>query len=706
MKPSANARMPEQSLVSVEAGTRWVRFFWPVLMLLATAAVYVPGDIVNGRSLLGGDYTSLHQRRMQFVESWLLPGRPQGGRPVLPAWYSRELLGTPFRANLQNFPWIPTRLVLLLVDPAWALTIGVLIAAMLSALFTWLYARSIGMSSPAAAIAGWTFATAGYFASRVLAGHLPLLEAYPALPLLFWLIEKRCVEGGGRWLVAIAFSVACICLSGHPQLPVYAMLSAAIYAFYRTHSREYAAARWRIFGAMALGVGLAGFALIPFVLMIGRSTRVLALEAPYNDISLAPWRLWALLYPWANGWPPEWNGDASHPFPGMSGAFWDTILYMGLLPLLAPAFLLVRCIVRRQWPARPAIFLAMLGLVAFLTALTPVRQLTNLIPGTYLRSPSRQFYITTFCLALASGAGLQVLLSLSSARKTWPIVLGALLVFGNAIDVVRHDRAFLAAGALNEFDQDQLRILQDAGDYRMAIDLGLAVALNRKVDDVGFFDSVMLARAYRTMLSLAGLPPKTNIQEFSGYGLSAMALRYLSVKFVLSIHRRNDLPVAERWGGLILYKVPDPSPRAVFYSSSSVKYLSSLQIQKRLQEGQNLGKICMLPDTSSSATTLPARPIDPIPCALHRDGPDVIQAQANAPVRGVLRINETADEGWEVSVDGKPAEVICVDDTFLGVWLDAGNHDVRFRYRTPGTAVGILISLASVALLIWLCKSG
>jgi hypothetical protein len=33
-------------------------------------------------------------------------------------------------------------------------------------------------------------AGAGFFASRVMAGHLPLLEAYPALPQLLWLVDR------------------------------------------------------------------------------------------------------------------------------------------------------------------------------------------------------------------------------------------------------------------------------------------------------------------------------------------------------------------------------------------------------------------------------------------------------------------------------------------------------------------------------------
>ncbi len=110
--------------------------------------------------------------------------------PYIAAWYPHELLGAPFAANLQNFPLIPTRLILLLLDPSVAYAVGVAIAAALAALFTYLYCRRLGLSEVASITAGWTFACAGYFGCRVTAGHLPLLEAYPALPLLLWLAER------------------------------------------------------------------------------------------------------------------------------------------------------------------------------------------------------------------------------------------------------------------------------------------------------------------------------------------------------------------------------------------------------------------------------------------------------------------------------------------------------------------------------------
>jgi hypothetical protein len=108
----------------------------------------------------------------------------------IPGWYTRELLGTPFRANIQSFPWIPSRLVLLWMEPFAVLTAATNLAACLAGLFTFLFCRRLGMGRLAAAAGGWTFASSGFFASRVMAGHLPLLEVYPALPLMLWLTDR------------------------------------------------------------------------------------------------------------------------------------------------------------------------------------------------------------------------------------------------------------------------------------------------------------------------------------------------------------------------------------------------------------------------------------------------------------------------------------------------------------------------------------
>src|SRR5262249_10549555 len=126
----------------------------------ATLAVYCPPALIlEDKALLGLDYLQLHQHRLEYARDSLFSSKPS-----LPAWYTRELLGTPFWSNIQSFPFIPTRLVLLAFDPSVAYAIGINLAAVLSALFTFLFCKALGQSPIGAAVSSWTFACAGFFA--------------------------------------------------------------------------------------------------------------------------------------------------------------------------------------------------------------------------------------------------------------------------------------------------------------------------------------------------------------------------------------------------------------------------------------------------------------------------------------------------------------------------------------------------------------
>jgi len=80
-------------------------------MILGVLAVYAPLALLDGRhTLIGIDYTQFHARRIHYAQEALRGG---GG---LPAWFSRELFGTPFWSNVQSFPFLPTRLALLPIE--------------------------------------------------------------------------------------------------------------------------------------------------------------------------------------------------------------------------------------------------------------------------------------------------------------------------------------------------------------------------------------------------------------------------------------------------------------------------------------------------------------------------------------------------------------------------------------------------------------
>ena len=61
-------------------------------------------------------------------------------------------------------------------------------------------------------------------------------------------------------------------------------------------------------------------------------------------------------------------------------------------------------------------------------------------------------------------------------------------------------------------------------------------------------------------------------------------------------------------------------------------------------------------------------------------------------------------KGWTVYDNGKKAKLQKANLMYLGMPIEAGNHEIRLIYRTPGGTAGILVSLAGVALMIFLCR--
>ncbi|HVF71130.1 MAG TPA: YfhO family protein [Chthoniobacterales bacterium] len=67
--------------------------------------------------------------------------------------------------------------------------------------------------------------------------------------------------------------------------------------------------------------------------------------------------------------------------------------------------------------------------------------------------------------------------------------------------------------------------------------------------------------------------------------------------------------------------------------------------------------------------------------------------------KSVLIVQTPFDTGWSALQDDKPAAVLKVDAGLLGVALDAGEHKVALRYKTPYLAFAGLVSLISAFIL-------
>lgn len=81
-----------------------------------------------------------------------------------------------------------------------------------------------------------------------------------------------------------------------------------------------------------------------------------------------------------------------------------------------------------------------------------------------------------------------------------------------------------------------------------------------------------------------------------------------------------------------------------------------------------------------------------------------ITGTVNAEQDRYLVFSIPYSKGWTVYDNGKKAELQKANLMYLGMPIEAGSHEIRLVYRTPGGTAGILVSLAGVALMIFLCR--
>jgi uncharacterized membrane protein YfhO len=67
------------------------------------------------------------------------------------------------------------------------------------------------------------------------------------------------------------------------------------------------------------------------------------------------------------------------------------------------------------------------------------------------------------------------------------------------------------------------------------------------------------------------------------------------------------------------------------------------------------------------------------------------------PAPGLLIIGEAWVPGWQAWVNDVPAEVLRANAALLGIPLPAGSHRVEVRYEPPAFALGLAITLGTLA---------
>ncbi len=95
------------------------------------------------------------------------------------------------------------------------------------------------------------------------------------------------------------------------------------------------------------------------------------------------------------------------------------------------------------------------------------------------------------------------------------------------------------------------------------------------------------------------------------------------------------------------------------------------------------------------------RPGGPPPAAVQlvEYTPARVRAAVDTPEPAVLVLSDTFDPRWRAWDGGRPVTIHRADHALRAVFLDAGRHEIEFRYRQPSVLVGLAVTATTVAAL-------
>jgi hypothetical protein len=247
-------------------------FFAPVL--LAPDAVPSPsailGKVAPWQGTLDPADGNLHLVDVTHqVEPWLLFLRAEYRQGRLPFWDPFQFSGEPFWSNGSSAPLFPLHLLLAVLPLTLGLTLLPWIRLVAGGLGAWALARELGVSRPAAWLAGVAYPLSGMIVSWAL---FPMGNAHPLVPWAFWAVE-RLVRGRCGWR-PLAVLAGLQLLAGHPETPVFTALLTGVYLLARGREAWGSLRVWVGFvAAWATGLALAAVQILPLAWTIFDSAK-------------------------------------------------------------------------------------------------------------------------------------------------------------------------------------------------------------------------------------------------------------------------------------------------------------------------------------------------------------------------------------------------------------------------------------------------
>ena len=730
---------------------------WHCLVILAALVVIVFREILLGTGFFWEDFLYQNYPFRVFAATSMAAGQ-------LPLWNPYTFNGMPFLADIQTAVfYLPMTALTLAVSDGqlhfYWLELVIVLHVLLAGAAMYALARSFSLDRFPALFAGAAYMLSGFMLAHAIHQQIVTLAAW--YPLVLLLFRKTLLDARWRWVFATGLVLGHSTLAGFPQLTLFLYLLLLLYFVFEM-ARSYPRARIvsapalqstaRAAAVVAISVAIAAFQLLPTIELSPLSQRAEITYEKSTEGSLSPEQLLTLFYPKFFG-----TSDAhsyAYRGPGPYWHYWETCVYLGILPLLLAVMALSLWRHNRYIP-----FFAGLFVFAMIFALGSKgllhRFFFDVVPGFHLfRNPARMGVLAAFASSVLSGFSLQ---SLMAERREPRVTRGMKLILAGA------SAAGVAIGllTLTGFLNEAFPFLREANilaETRTGLHTGLLFIV--------LSTALLLMLLYRWKPALAGvallLVFLADILTFGGRQISSPAspdayraqmkplLTFLKAQGEKEIFRVNSRTtgamVLDRNQGMIdrIFMMEGYTPlvlqRANLPFGSDVKLFDLLNVKfKTVREGrgatlvphesylpraffvravhvarseQELLEYIQGPEFRHRSVAVlekdPAFTLTPgddsarMEATITHYSNNAITVSTSTERDGYLVLGEMHYPGWNARVDGASTELYRTDYNLRGLYVPTGEHRIDLRFEPESFRNGSIIS----GLTLLLCAGG
>ena len=400
--------------------------FLPIALLVISVLVFFGEVVCSQKTLFGSDYLLHFHPLKTFIRDHVL------GHHAIPLWNPHNLSGAPLLGNIQTAMFYPLGFLFYLIPAKQAYGYTIMIHCALSAIFMYVFMRSLHTNKAAAFLSAVVFTYNGFFMGHLYAGHLTFVQNYSWIPLIFLFVNRFCTLLNLRYAFLAGLFLGIQILGGFPQIAFYTIIALILFGSYHIVARLKHGDRdsiLRICGGMFLivffGFALSAVQLLPTYEFSRLSTRGGGVTYKFATMgSFHPVNLLTFLMPNFFGNPV--NGTYWRTLDNWQ--FWELCGYVGITPLLLMVFLKKTSRIGNALTF--FVLLLLLSLFLSLGKYNPVYPLIYQLPGFgHFRLPAQILYLIVFSLSVLAGMGLHGIGEFRCISGPYKIFLSAGLLF-------------------------------------------------------------------------------------------------------------------------------------------------------------------------------------------------------------------------------------------------------------------------------------